>query len=92
MPHAEFRPFMKTLRQRTAVIYRRSRNERLWQPGYYERVIRPSDNWADVMDYIKQNPVRGGIVGEWADYPFCYLGHSDAPVRLVDTDTRRAQL
>jgi REP element-mobilizing transposase RayT len=91
MPNAEFRPFMKVLRQRTAVAYRRLRNDRLWQPGYYDRVLRPTDNWIDVEYYIRDNPVAAGLAGRWSDYPYCYLGHSAAPVRL-DATVERAQL
>ncbi len=78
-PWAAFLPFMKTLRQRTAIAYRRLRGERLWQGGYYEQLLRPQDNWADLVRYIQENPVRAGLVGAWEAYPFCYLGHSERP-------------
>jgi putative transposase len=79
VPDAAFLPFMKTLRQRTAVAYRRLKGERLWQSGYYERVLRPSDNWADIASYIQDNPVRAGLIGASDAYPFCYWGHSERP-------------
>jgi REP element-mobilizing transposase RayT len=77
-PMAAFRPFMKTLRQRTAVAYRHLKGEQLWQNGYHERVLRPHDNWADIARYIQENPVRAGLVGDSDAYPFCYWGHSEA--------------
>ena len=79
MPDGAFLPFMKTMRQRTAVAYRRLRGERLWQSGYYERVLRPSDDWGEVARYIQENPVRNGLVEDWKANPFCYCDHSESP-------------
>jgi hypothetical protein len=34
----------KVMRQRTAVFYRRLTGSRVWQNGYFERVLRPDDD------------------------------------------------
>lgn len=85
MANAEFVPFMKVLRQRTAVIFRRLKNERLWQSGYYERVLRPHDSWSDMVAYIRSNPVLAGLADNWETYPFCFEGHSETPISRVST-------
>ena len=90
MPDAAFLPFMKVLRQRTAVAYRNLRGERLWQGGYFERVLRPSDDWNAVAQYILENPVRAGLVETAESYPFSYLGHSERSVGDRGTDIRSA--
>ena len=43
---------------------------RLWQKGYYERVLRDEDASAEIIRYILANPVRSGLVAEPAEYPF----------------------
>ena len=43
---AKFRPFMRFLRRRTAIEYRRLTLLKLWQDGYYERVLRKDDQSA----------------------------------------------
>jgi putative transposase len=43
---------------------------KLWQEGYFDRVLRPSDQEAAVVRYIVANPVRAGLVENVVDYPF----------------------
>ncbi len=74
-----FVPFMKVLRQRTAVHYRRLRGEPLWQDGYFDRVLRPDDDLTNILEYMRDNPVRANLVERWEDYPFFYQA-SDANV------------
>jgi hypothetical protein len=41
---SDFKATMKVVRQRTAMAYRRVRGQRLWQDGYFDRVLRPGDD------------------------------------------------
>ncbi len=43
---------------------------RLWQEGYYERVLRDDDASRDIARYIIANPVRGGLVTSPIEYPY----------------------
>ena len=43
---------------------------RLWQSGYFERVLRDEEDAHDVARYILQNPLRAGLVATPQDYPF----------------------
>jgi REP element-mobilizing transposase RayT len=67
-----FLPFMKLMRQRTAIFYRRLTGESLWQEGCFDRVLRPDDAPAAVARYMMENPVRAGLVSKPEDYPFSY--------------------
>ena len=69
---AEFRPAMTLMRQRTAVAYARLKERRLWQDGYYERVLRHDEDTGAVVGYMLDNPLRAGIVAKRADYPFSW--------------------
>jgi putative transposase len=42
----------------------------VWQQRYYDRRIRDENEFAEVAEYIRQNPVRKGLVESAADYPF----------------------
>ena len=68
-----FLPFMKLMRQRTAMFYRRLTGESLWQQGYFDRVLRPDDDLTRITRYMMENPVRAGLIGKPEDYPFSYL-------------------
>jgi putative transposase len=42
----------------------------VWQQRYYERRIRDDNEFAAIAEYIRQNPVRKGLVENAAEYPF----------------------
>jgi REP element-mobilizing transposase RayT len=68
--NSDFRRFAKMAKQRSGGAYARSRHARLWQEGYYERVLREDDDARELARYIINNPVRGDLVESPADYPF----------------------
>lgn len=47
---------------------RRGRN--VWQPRYWEHVVRDEDDFKRCLDYIHWNPVRHGLVARVLDYPW----------------------
>jgi REP element-mobilizing transposase RayT len=78
---AAFIPFMKLLRQRSAVAYRKLRDERLWQDGYFEHVLRDEEETPSVVEYVLSNPVRAKLVETPEDYPYSWCKYG---LRLVD--------
>jgi putative transposase len=67
---SDFKRFAKMAKQRSGGAYARSRHARLWQEGYYERVLREHDDPRPLARYIINNPVRAGLVESPADYAF----------------------
>ena len=59
-----------TAKQRAAYAGRRLARGRLWQEGYFERVLRDDDDTFNVARYVVNNPVRAGLVASPRDYPF----------------------
>jgi len=41
----------------------------LWQPGYYDHLVRDDENMRDAARYIVANPLRAGLVSRVGDYP-----------------------
>ena len=61
-------PFVKHLKQITGYRYRQSTGQKLWQPGYHDRILRDEEATLTVARYILENPVRAGLakaLGEW---------------------------
>jgi REP element-mobilizing transposase RayT len=48
----------------------KSRNERIWQQGFYDRALRSDEAVVAVARYIVANPLRAGIVESVGEYPF----------------------
>ena len=42
----------------------------VWQPGYHDRWIRNTDEYAIRKDYINQNPVKDRLAESVEDYPW----------------------
>jgi len=66
---ADFRRFIKRLKQASAQAYSHRTGHRLWQEGYYDRVLRPGDDAQAVARYIVGNPVRAGLAASPLEYP-----------------------
>lgn len=43
---------------------------KIWQPRFYDHILRESDDPMKQIRYIVENPVRAGLVGIWSDYPW----------------------
>jgi REP element-mobilizing transposase RayT len=58
--------FAKMAKQRSGGVHRRRCGVRLWQEGYFDRVLRDGDDPAALARYIIENPASAGLP---EDYP-----------------------
>ena len=42
----------------------------LWQPSYYDHVLRDDEETSTAVRYVLENPVRRGLVKSFENYPF----------------------
>ncbi len=42
-----------------------------WQPGSFDRLLRSDESAEQKWQYMRENPVRAGLVQEWSDWPYC---------------------
>lgn len=45
----------------------------VWQPRYYDRLVRTEAEMRDVVAYIGTNPVTAGLCSELSDWPWTYI-------------------
>src|SRR4029078_229126 len=43
-----------------------------WQTGCFDRLLRTNESLHDKWLYIRENPVRAGLVQKWEDWPYRY--------------------
>jgi putative transposase len=43
-----------------------------WQPGSFDRLLRPDESLREKWLYVEENPVRAGFVRRWEDWPYRY--------------------
>lgn len=44
--------------------------DRLWQPGFFDHLIRANESYEQKWEYVLRNPVRAGLVERWQDWPY----------------------
>jgi REP element-mobilizing transposase RayT len=42
----------------------------MWQTGFFDHVIRNSESYSQKWEYVRDNPVRAGLVLETREWPF----------------------
>jgi len=67
---AALEPFIAKAKQKSGFDFAARAGRRLWQKGYYDRVLRDEESTVDVIRYIINNPVRAGLVKDPAEYAF----------------------
>ena len=62
--------FAAMFKQRSSFARKQATGRRLWQEGYFDRVLRSDEATLDVIEYIVNNPVRAGYCTDAREYPF----------------------
>ena len=68
---SDLEAFIRSWNTQTGYAWRRRGGSKLWQEGYFERVIRNDVNLYLAARYIVMNPVRAGLVENPTQYEFC---------------------
>jgi putative transposase len=51
----------------------RPANERdgtVWQEGFFDHLLRSGESYAQKWEYVRDNPVRAGLVARWEQWPW----------------------
>jgi len=41
-----------------------------WQKDFFDHVLRSEESYEEKWHYVRENPVRAGLVKRWQDWPF----------------------
>ena len=55
-----------------------------WEKSFHDRIIRCTEELAANIRYVLDNPVRGGLVTDWRDYPYTGAIGLDLPTFLEE--------
>jgi putative transposase len=46
------------------------RSGTIWQEEFFDHILRSSESYSQKWEYVKENPVRAGLVNNSDDWPF----------------------
>jgi REP-associated tyrosine transposase len=46
------------------------KSQALWQRGFFDHLIRNTESYAQKWDYVRENPVRAGLVGKAEEWKY----------------------
>jgi hypothetical protein len=58
------------LRQRQLHRFCLEKLQSFWQRGFFDHLIRKTERRAQNWDYVRENPVRAGLMSTTKDWPF----------------------
>ena len=61
---------IKLFKQMAGHWFKNEYHKKLFQPGYYDHIIRKEEGIEKVMRYIAENPIRQGLVGNYDEFKF----------------------
>jgi putative transposase len=72
---------MKAIKSSSAHVINRQRGYpgTIWQEESFDRVLRSSEKLDEKIAYILDNPVRGGMVADWREYPWVWYQEKQNP-------------
>ena len=68
---ADLERLVKDWKQKTGYEWRKKHKHKLWQKGYFDRVLRAEEHTLSVCRYVVENPVRAKIVAHPIEYALC---------------------
>jgi putative transposase len=54
----------------SSVLKREGLSRPHWQEGYFDHLVRQGESYAQKWEYVRENPVRAGLVGRVDDWPY----------------------
>lgn len=62
--------WMNGLKRSISVALGASKERPLWQPGFFDHVLRNDESYGQKWHYVRENPVRAGLVSQWDQWPY----------------------
>ncbi len=51
----------------------------IWQKQFFDHVLRGGESYAEKWSYVRENPVRAGLVAQWDEWPWQGFVDFDSP-------------
>jgi len=58
------------LKRAISVSARATKKRPLWQPGFFDHILRNEESYGQKWEYVRENPVRAGLVSGADEWPY----------------------
>jgi hypothetical protein len=58
------------LKRAISVALGATKKQPLWQPGFFDHVLRSDESYSQRWEYVRENPVRAGLVSLADEFPY----------------------
>jgi putative transposase len=62
--------WVKGLKRTMSRAFPKEQPRSLWQPGFFDHLLRNDESYAQKWEYVRENPVRAGLVKFAQDWPY----------------------
>ena len=62
--------WVKGLKRAMSEAFPKEQPRSLWQPGFFDHLMRNDESYAQKWEYVRENPVRAGLVKVTEDWPY----------------------
>jgi REP element-mobilizing transposase RayT len=62
--------WVKGLKRAISDAFPNGRTLRLWQPGFFDHLLRSDESYGEKWEYVRQNPVRAALVANADDWRY----------------------
>ncbi len=66
----ELTKWVNGLKRTISVALGATSDRPLWQPGFFDHLLRNDESYAQKWDYIRENPMRAGLVQSVDEWPY----------------------
>ena len=63
-------PWLNGLKRSMSVALGATKKHPLWQPGFFDHVLRNDESYDQKWEYVRENPVRARLVARAEDWPY----------------------
>ncbi len=67
---SDLKRFVFGFKQKSGYLAAKAYELALWQKSYYDHILRPEEDILGFCRYIWDNPVRGGLIDHYREYPY----------------------
>jgi hypothetical protein len=84
--NSDLQEFVKHAKQKSGFGYSQQKGSKLWQPSYYDHVLRDDESDLRFIAYILRNPVIANLASTCTEYP--YLGSASHSIENITARLR----